>query len=80
MSEQTEITHGELAELIAKEVRLHHHCEGFRSIGVHQLKDGQIPGVNWDVDGRNYGDADEASCEVALSEIIPRMQRQYRYR
>ena len=79
MPEQINKTNGELAEMIAKEVRLHAHCEGFRSIGLHQLRDGQVPGVNWDVSGPiNFGDADQASCEVALSEIIPRMQRQYR--
>ena len=80
MPEQIKKTHGELAELIAKEVRLHAHCEGFTSIGLRHLRDGQIPGVNWSVDGANFGDADQASCESALSEIIPRMQRQYRYR
>lgn len=80
MPEQVEKTRRELEDQITKEVQLHAHCEGFRSIGVHPLKGGQIPRVNWHVDGINYGDADEASCDVALSEIIPRMQRQYRYR
>jgi hypothetical protein len=79
MSEQIKQTHRELAELIVKKVRLHAHCEGLRSIGLDQLRDGQIPGVNWDVSETiNFGDADQASCKVALSEIIPHMQRKYR--
>jgi hypothetical protein len=79
MPEQIKMTHGELAELIAKDVRRHAHCEGFRSISLDILRDGQIPGVNWSEGSTiNFGDADQASCVTALREIIPRMQRQYR--
>jgi hypothetical protein len=79
MPEPTPITHGELAEIIAKEVRLHAHCEGFRSISLDTIGEGLIPGTNW-MQGStiNYGDADHASCDVILSEILSRMQRQYR--
>lgn len=79
MPEQIKKTHGELADLIAKEVRLHAHCEGFKSITLYALRDGQIPGVNWDDGGPiNFGDADQASCAHALREVLPRMQQQYR--
>lgn len=78
MSKQIKMTHDELAELIAKDVRRHAHCEGFRSISLYTLQDGQIPGANWSEGPINFGDADQASCVHALREIIPRMQRQYR--
>lgn len=79
MPEQINKTNGELAEMIAKEVQLHAHCEGFRSISLDTLKDSKIPGVNWSEGSTiNFGDADHASCVQALHEIIPRMQRQYR--
>lgn len=78
MPEQIKMTHNELAGLIAKDVRRHAHCEGFRSISLYPLRDGQISGVNWDDGGPiNFGDADQASCVHALREIIPRMQQQY---
>jgi hypothetical protein len=80
MQEQIEKTRRELQDHIAKEVRLRPQCEAFESIGVHPLRDGQIPRENWDVAGINYGGADEASCDAALSEIIPRMKHQFRYR
>ena len=68
MSEQIRMTRGQLAELAVKKAQLHAHCGGLRSITVRQLRDGQIPGVNWDIDGPiNFGDADPASCDVALS-------------
>jgi hypothetical protein len=78
MPEQIKMTHGELAELIAKDVRRHAHCEGFRSISLYALRDGQIPGVNWSEGAINFGEADQASCVAALREVIPRMQLQYR--
>lgn len=78
MSEQIKMTHGELTDLIVRDVRRRAHCEGFRSISLYTLRDGQIPGVNWSEAVVNYGDADQASCDAALREIIPRMQRQYR--
>jgi hypothetical protein len=80
MPEQTEKTRSELQEHIIKEVRLRPRCEGFGSIGVHPLVDGQISRENWDVAGVNYGGADEASCDAALSEIVPHMKKQYRFR
>ena len=76
--EQTNMTHGDLSELIVKDVRRHAHCQTFESITLYMLKDGQIPGVNWSVGPINFGGADEASCDQALREVIPRMQRQYR--
>lgn len=78
MPEQTNMTHGDLTELIVKDVRRHAHCQGFSSISLHTLKDGQVPGVNWSVGTINFGDADEASCEQALRDVIPRLQRQHR--
>ncbi|WP_137042489.1 hypothetical protein [Pseudolabrys sp. FHR47] len=78
MSEQINMTHDQLAELIAKDVRRRAHCEGFSSIALYQLKDGQIPGINWSEGPINFGTADEDECVRALREIIPRMQKQYR--
>jgi hypothetical protein len=80
MPVQIEKTRSELQDHIVKKVRLRPHCEGFGSIGVHPLVDGQIPGENWDVAGVNYGGADEASCDAALSDIVPSMKQQYRFR
>jgi len=68
----------EIADLIVKDVRRHDHCQAFRSIDVHEIAPGQIPGVNWNADsGIDYGGADPGSCDNALREVIPRMQRQY---
>jgi hypothetical protein len=78
MPEQIKVTHRELTELIVKEVRSHAHCEGFRSISLYTLVDGQISGVNWSEGPINFGDADQASCVHALREVIQRMQPQYR--
>jgi hypothetical protein len=49
---------------------------------IEKILRGQIPGVNWMLKETqsisDFGDADPASCEVALREIIPPMQRLYR--
>ena len=79
MSEPYVMFASEIAELVAKDVRRRAHCQGFRSVNVHEIAEGQIPGVNWNADsGIDYGEAGPRSCDNALREIIPRMQRKYR--
>jgi hypothetical protein len=78
MPEQITMTQDELADLIVKDVRRHAHCSGFKSISLHKLADGEIPGVNWSPGTANYGVAGTMICDDALREIIPRMQHQYR--
>jgi hypothetical protein len=79
MTEQITMTHDQIAGLIVKDVRRHAHCTNFKSVSVHKIADGQIPGANWSY-GNNvdYGGDDQKVCEDALREIIPRMQREYR--
>ena len=73
MPEQIKMTHDQLADLIVKDVRRHAHCNGFKSISLHKLADGEIPGTNWSPASANYGDAGTLVCDEALREIIPRM-------
>lgn len=78
MSDKISMTHDQLADLIVKDVRRHAHCQGFKSISLHKIEEGQIPGVDWSPSTANYGEAGQRVCDEALHEIIPRMQRQYR--
>lgn len=78
MSDKISVTDDQLADLIVKDVRRHAHCQGFKSISLHKIEEGQIPGVNWAPSSANYGEAGQLVCDKALREIIPRMQRQYR--
>ena len=75
---QIAMTADQIAELIVKDVRRHAHCEGFKSISVHELAAGQVEGVNWSPSSANYGEVGRESCDDALREIISRMQREYR--
>jgi hypothetical protein len=78
MPDQIPMSQDQIADLIVKDVRRHAHCTGFKSIGVNRLAEGEVPGVNWSPAFANYGQADQRTCDAALREIIPRMQRQYR--
>lgn len=78
MSKQIPMTHDQLTDLIVKDVRRHAHCGDFKSITLHKLVEGEIPGTNWSPGTANYGDAGMQVCDDALRKIIPRMQRQYR--
>ena len=78
MTKQINMTHDLLADLIVKDVRRHAHCQGFKSISLHKLEDGELLGANWTPGSANYGDAGQLVCDDALREVIPRMQRQYR--
>jgi hypothetical protein len=78
MSKQIPMTHDQLTGLIVKDVRRHAYCGGFKSITLHKLVEGEIPGANWSPGTANYGDAGMQVCDDALREIIPRMQRRYR--
>jgi hypothetical protein len=70
-------TRGALEALIANEVRRYRHCEDFRSISIHGIVDASAAGAfNWAPSVANYGEAGQQSCDVALREIIPRLQRQ----
>jgi hypothetical protein len=62
-------TCAELESMIANEVRRHAHCEGFRSISIHGIVDEAAGGAF------NWAPSVAKSCDAALREIIPRLQR-----
>jgi hypothetical protein len=73
------MTEDQLADLIAKDVRRHVNCEGFKSVSLYRLQEDEIAaGVNWSPGTANYGKAGMQVCDDALQEVIPRLQRQYR--
>jgi hypothetical protein len=80
MTEPIPMTGDQIADLIVKDVRRHAHCSGFKSVSVNKLVDGEIPGTNWSCGQANYGGSDERVCNDALREVIPRMQREYRFK
>jgi hypothetical protein len=71
-------TRFEIETMIVNEVRRHHRCEGFQSISIYRIVDQSAQGAfNWSPSVCNYGESGAQSCDAALREIIPRLQKQY---
>lgn len=72
------VTRQQLCELLLKEVHLVSGLEGVTAVNVHLLAEGEREnGANWSLANFNPGPAGMDSVEVALTEIGPRMQREY---
>jgi hypothetical protein len=68
----------EIEAIIVAEVRRYPHCEGFKSISIYIIIDGATDRqFTWALSVANYGNAGQDSCDAALLEVIPRLQRQY---
>jgi hypothetical protein len=68
-------TSAELQSIIVSAVRGRPHCEDFRSIEVYRIDD--KVDFNWGATNFDPGQSGIKSCEDALREIVPLLQRKY---
>ena len=69
-------TRSEIESLVLHELRSSDQCEG--AVGVSVVAyDNEIDDANWTLAAYNPGTATEYACELALQQILPRLQGFY---
>jgi hypothetical protein len=69
-------TRSEIERLVLHELRSSNQCEGAAGVAVIAYDNG-IDDANWTLAAYNAGTATEYACELALQQILPRLQGFY---